>query len=209
MGYVRKDAFYRKAKREGERSRAAYKIEELNRRFALFRRGDRVLDLGAFPGGWSQVAARAVGPGGRVVGVDLVPIEPLPEKNAVFLEGDLTDPATIERVLSALGGPVRCVLSDASPKLSGIRDADAARSRALVEAVVAFTLAVLPAGGNLACKVFSEAGPEELRKTLEGHFERVRLFRPEATRKESSEIYLVATGRRENPPELTAEPRDR
>ncbi|MEW6776930.1 MAG: RlmE family RNA methyltransferase [Bdellovibrionota bacterium] len=199
MGYDRKDAFYRKAKREGERSRAAYKLVELNQKFRLFKHGDRVLDVGAFPGGWSQVAGRAVGGKGRVVGIDLVPIEPVPEKNVLFLQGDATAPDTPARLREALGGDADCVLSDASPKLSGVRDADAARVSVLVDEILTLAFEIMAPGANFVAKVFSRATPHELVARCKGRFAKVKLFRPEATRKESSEIYLIALGYRGKP----------
>ncbi|MGH7769302.1 MAG: SAM-dependent methyltransferase, partial [Candidatus Binatia bacterium] len=128
MAYQPKDAFYRKAKKEGYRSRAAYKLLELGRRFHLIKPGDRVVDLGAAPGGWLQVAAELTGPKGKVVGIDLQPTQPFHEPNIVVLQGDATSEECAKKIAELLGGPVDCVLSDLAPKLSGIRDADIARS---------------------------------------------------------------------------------
>ena len=136
--YERKDALYRRAKREGFRSRAAYKLEELQSAHRVLRAGQRVVDLGAWPGGWMQVAAGLVGPEGRVVGVDVAAIDPFPElANVVAIQADLSEVGVDARLLEALGGPADVVLSDAAPKLTGIRATDRAREEALLEAVEA------------------------------------------------------------------------
>jgi len=116
MAYERKDSFHQRAKREGFRSRAAYKLDELQREHRLLRSGDRVVDLGCWPGGWMQVASAIVGPSGRVVGIDLADLDPLPLENAIALRGDLTDPGVAQRLLEALGRPADVVLSDAVPR---------------------------------------------------------------------------------------------
>src|SRR5690606_21359424 len=124
---------YHRAKREGLRSRAAYKLEELQRAHRVLRAGQRVVDLGAWPGGWMQVAAGLVGPGGRVVGIDVAEIAPFPElANAIAIQGDLTQPGVASRLLDALGRPADVVLSDAAPKLTGVRATDRAREEALL-----------------------------------------------------------------------------
>ena len=110
--YERKDTFYKKAKQEGYRSRAAYKLLELNKQFHCFTPGDRVVDLGSWPGGWLQVAASLVGKSGRVIGIDLVALDPLPSSNVTLLQGDATDPAQQQQILALLGGDADIVLSD-------------------------------------------------------------------------------------------------
>ena len=134
--YHRKDVYHQRAKREGFRSRAAYKLADIQRRERFLQHGARVVDLGCWPGGWLQVAARAVGAEGCVVGVDVRALDaPLDEMNVRFLEADLTDPDVATRVRAALGGPADVLLSDAAPKLTGIRDTDRAREEALLEAI--------------------------------------------------------------------------
>lgn len=194
MAYQRKDAYYHKAKREGERSRAAYKLEQLEKKFHLFRRGDKVLDIGNFPGGWTQMAARKVGVEGVVIGVDLDPVDPIPEPCVKQIQGDITDPEIISKVREGFGGEdkkVQVVMSDASPKLSGVRDADSARQLALVEAIYETALQMLAPGGHFIAKVFSRATPHELIADAKKRFKRVKQHKPDASRKESSEIYLV------------------
>jgi 23S rRNA (uridine2552-2'-O)-methyltransferase len=189
--YERKDAAYRRAKREGLRSRAAFKLEELDVRFHLFSPGKRVVDLGCWPGGWLEIAARAVGPRGRVVGVDLVHTDVSKLANVTALEGDVSDPRVLERVREALGGDADVVLSDMAPKLSGVRVADLERHRALAELAIGFALAVLRPNGILVVKLFSGC-EREVFERLRGSFARVVRVRPETTRKGSSELYAVA-----------------
>ena len=195
MAYQRKDAFYARAKAEGYRSRASYKLLDLARRYQLFKRGDHVVDLGAWPGGWLQVAAELVGPRGVVVGVDLVPIDPLPQAWVSTLVGDASEPAVLEQLRERCGGRVDVVLSDMSPKLSGIRDRDAARSEGLAEAAVGIAEQLVAPGGRMVMKVFSGAESEALRLARRV-FPAAKLTKPESSRRESAEMYLVATGRR-------------
>ncbi len=191
--YERKDPLYRRAKREGYRSRAAYKLAELQRRVRLIRPGDAVVDLGAWPGGWLQVAAELVGPRGRVVGVDRTALEPLADARIVVLEADATDPALPARVRELLGRPADVVLSDMAPKLTGIAPRDDARAAELLAAAHAFAAAVLRPGGTLIEKTFGGVEMEIARAALRETFGRVRLVGLEATRKGSSELYLVAS----------------
>jgi len=194
MTYRRKDAYYRRARAAGYRARSAYKLSQLDSRFRLLRRGDVVVDLGAWPGGWLQVALEAVGPHGRVVGVDLVAVDPLPASNLRLVSGDVRDPSTWRAVLEHLGRPADVVLSDLAPKLTGIRETDDARSSELVAAVLEMLPTILRSGGNLLIKLFM-GGPFDLATAeLRRRFEDFRTTRPEATRKASGEVYGV--GRR-------------
>ena len=153
MTYKRKDAFYDRAKAAGYRSRAAYKLRELAARYSLIRRGDRVLDLGAWPGGWLQVAAELVGPQGRVVGVDLQRIEPLGLANVVLLEGDIEDATVRERLPSAARGPIDVVLSDMAPSERHPRPRRGARARSRRDGARGRRRAVRP-HGRLLVKLF-------------------------------------------------------
>jgi len=195
MAYQRKDAFYARAKAEGYRSRAAYKLVELARRYQLVKRGDHVVDLGAWPGGWLQVAAELVGPRGIVVGVDLEPIEPLGKAWVSTLVGDASTPAVLDQLRERCRGRVDVLLSDMAPKLSGIRDRDAARAAELAEIAVAVAEQLVAPGGRLLMKAFSGAEGETLALARRV-FASAKLTKPEASRKESAEMYLVATGRR-------------
>jgi 23S rRNA (uridine2552-2'-O)-methyltransferase len=192
--YQRKDAFYTRAKATGYRSRAAFKLEQLCQRGRLLRKGDCVIELGAWPGGWLQVAVQHVGPTGRVVGVDRVPIAPLPEPNVTVVTGDITEVQTQERVARACGAQADLLLSDLAPKLTGVRARDEAHAQDLAECVFQFAERILKPGGKLVVKLFM--GPELPRfvTRLRARFRDVRLTRPEATRRESAEIYAVASG---------------
>jgi 23S rRNA (uridine2552-2'-O)-methyltransferase len=191
--YRHKDAYYARAKRDQYRSRAAYKLLELHRRYRLFAAGDRVVDLGAAPGAWLQVAAGLVGAHGRVVGVDIVPIVPFDAPNVVCLVADILAAPTREAVLAALGGPPTVVLSDMAPKLSGIRPRDEAASAELAHAALELATATLAAGGRMVVKVIAGTDPGPLGAFARARFRTAKLTRPEATRKGSTESYLVAT----------------
>jgi len=195
--YQRKDHYHQRAKREGYRSRAAYKLEEIQRAQRLLRPGQRVVDLGCWPGGWLQVAAQIVGPRGRVVGVDLAPIDPpLENENTVAICGDLAEPTVLEAVLSALGGRADVVLSDAAPKLTGVRATDCAREAALLEAIEAALPSLLRPAGSLLLKVLEGPDAQEVDRRIRGRFEQARGVRPKASRKGSTERYLLARGYR-------------
>ena len=194
MVYDRKDAYHQRAKREGFRSRAAYKLEELQRDHRLIRAGDRVVDLGCWPGGWMQVAAEIVGERGRVVGIDVAETPPLPNENSVAFQGDLAEPAVPQRILDALGGPADVVLSDAAPKLTGVRATDRAREEALLEAIEAIVPRLLRREGSLVAKLFDGPEATALVSRLRKRFASVKVTKSQATRKGSSEKYLIAKG---------------
>ena len=192
MSYKVRDTYYKKAKQEGYRSRAAYKLLELQERFRIFKTGQLVVDLGAAPGGWIQVAAKLVGPSGKVIGLDLQPIAPFHQKNIIVMQGDITAPATEQRIMEYLGRPTDIVISDLAPKLTGIRDTDEARSLELNRTALEFAKRLLRPGGSLIIKSFVS---EELRifsTELDKQFDSVQRTRPEASRKGSSEIYFFA-----------------
>lgn len=193
--YERKDAYYSKAKELGFRSRAAFKLEQLQKRYRLLRHGDKVVDLGAWPGGWLQVAARVVGPRGVVVGVDREPVPPIPGAPQVqILCADVYESNLVARVHTALRGPADVVLSDLAPKLSGIRERDRAQASALVERALDLAAAWLRPGGTLVVKVFMGEELPTLRAKLRRQFRSVVTTRPEATRKGSAEMYAIARG---------------
>ncbi len=195
--YERKDHFHRRAQREGFRSRAAYKLEEIQTKHRLLRRGQRVIDLGCWPGGWLQVAASVVGPTGRVVGVDLAVVEPpIKNENVIALCGDLTDPDLATRLVEALGGQADVLLSDAAPKLTGVRVTDRVREEAVLEAVERLLPELLRAGGALLLKVLEGPEAQVVERRIRGAFERARPLRPAATRRGSAERYLLARGYR-------------
>ncbi len=190
--YKRKDAFYAKAKKEGYRSRAAYKLLELVRAEKVVAPGDLVVDAGAAPGGWSQVLLRLVGTKGKVAAVDILPMDPLPGENFRFFPRDLTDPALPAEIVAFLGRMADAVVSDAAPNTTGISFADQARSADLVRAVLALAGETLREGGAFLAKIFEGAEADDVVRELRGSFEEVRRIRPAATRKESFELYLLA-----------------
>jgi 23S rRNA (uridine2552-2'-O)-methyltransferase len=189
-----RDHYWRKAKQEGFRSRAAYKLHEIQRRFRIFRKGDRVLDLGCAPGGWLQIIAEEVGPKGKVVGVDRQRTKPLPYSNVTLILGDLTESDVQKAVHPALGGHADVVTSDLSPNLTGIRFQDHLRSCELVKDAFVVAGGVLRPGGTFLAKIFQGAELESTIRDLESQFGQVRRVVPAASRKASSEIYILARG---------------
>jgi len=194
MAYTPQDRFFKKAKQEGYRSRAAYKLVELQQRFHLMNAGDKVVDLGAAPGGWLQVAAKLVGANGKVIGVDLQPIQPFQERNIVLLRGDVLTAETQNRIKELLGGLAHCVLSDMAPKLSGIRDADMARCQELNRLALQVAKELLRPGGVLLVKSFVSEDLQTYSAELKNHFAAVQRTKPEASRQGSSEFYFYAKG---------------
>ncbi len=219
--YKRKDHLHQRAKQEGLRSRAAYKLEEIQQQFGLLSAGDRVFDLGCWPGGWLEVAARLVGPTGRVVGVDLAEIDPpiaLPQ--VATLVGDLEDPEIAAALLAAIakqtppragnasvtpsetGTAVRdeasadVVLSDAAPKLTGVREIDRANEERLLLAIERLLPALLAPGGALVLKILEGPEAQAIDRRLRQSFAKARTVKLRATRKGSTERYLVARGLR-------------
>jgi len=184
------DPYAAKARAQGYRSRAAFKLEEIDDKLHLIRKGVRVIDLGCAPGGWIQLAqARGAG---RVVGIDLLPVEPLPP--AIIVQGDFTDPGCGEQLVELLGGAPDLVLSDMAPNTMGHRRTDHLRIIALVEAAADFAVHVLKPGGALVAKAFQGGETAEVLRLLKANFAEVRHIKPKASRTESSEVYLAATG---------------
>jgi 23S rRNA (uridine2552-2'-O)-methyltransferase len=184
-----RDQYFRLAKAEGYRARSAYKLIQLANRFRLLKPGRVVLDLGAAPGGWSQVVASRVGEEGRVVAVDLQEIEPLP--GVITLRGDIREDETIARVHEALGGPADVVISDVSPQISGIGPTDHARSIELGVISLSIALEVLQPGGAFVVKLFRGDDFDRFMALVRRHFRTVRSHVPRATRQESRESYVV------------------
>ncbi len=196
--YDRKDHFHQRAKREGFRSRAAYKLLEIQQSQRLLRPGQRVIDLGCWPGGWLQVAAQAVGPSGRVAGLDLAAIDPpLDNENVFSLSGDLTQPPVIKELIELLGGRANVLLCDAAPKLTGIRDTDHAREGELLEAVEGLLGQLLVAGGTLLIKILDGPDAMAVDRRLRQRFDKAKAVKPKASRKGSSERYLIGRGYKE------------
>jgi 23S rRNA (uridine2552-2'-O)-methyltransferase len=185
------DEFVKRARQEGWRSRAVYKLAEIQQRERLLRPGIRCVDLGAAPGGWSQYAARIIGGASRIVATDILPMEPIPGVD--FVLGDFRDEAVLNDVLSLLGAAqVDLVLSDMAPNMAGIDAVDQARSMYLAELALEFADRVLAPGGDLLVKLFQGAGFEEIVKGARGRYGRVVTKKPRASRARSPEIYLLA-----------------
>ena len=192
MNYKPHDTYYKKAKQEGYRSRAAYKLLELQQRFRIMKPGDCVVDLGAAPGGWLQVAAKIVGPRGKVVGVDLQPIGTFREPNVFLIQGDITVEDTRRRVKDLMTGPADCVLSDLAPRISGIRDADTARCLELNRTALVAAVQLLRPGGTLLIKSFINDELQTFTLEIKKYFGSVQRTRPDASRQGSSEFYFCA-----------------
>jgi 23S rRNA (uridine2552-2'-O)-methyltransferase len=185
------DPFVQKAQSEGWRSRAVFKLEEIDRRARLLRPGAVCLDLGAAPGAWSQYAVRRVGGSGRVVATDILSMPELP--GVEFVQGDFREPEIFDRILGLLPGrQVDVLLSDMAPNLSGVDAIDQPRSMYLAELALEMAGGVLKPGGHALIKVFQGSGFVELLRTARGRFAQAKVLKPEASRSRSPESYLLA-----------------
>lgn len=190
------DPFVQLAQKEGYRSRAAYKLLEIDAKDRLLKPGTVVVDLGATPGGWSQVAAATVGRGGKVIALDLLPLDPL--AGVDFIQGDFREQAVLKHLEDLLRGkPVGLVISDMAPNISGVASADQARAMHLAELAMEFALEHLKADGSFLVKVFQGAGFEDFLKLMRSHFTKVVTRKPKASRDRSSEVYLLGSGKLE------------
>ncbi len=184
------DPYVQMAQKDGYRSRAAYKLLEINEKDHLFKPGMVVVDLGATPGGWSQIAAREVGRNGKVIGLDLLPLDPIPGVD--FILGDFREDAVLTQLQELLAGrPVGLVISDMAPNMSGVLNADLARALYLAELAMEFAIQHLEEGGYFLVKVFQGAGFEEYLKLMRSSFSKVVTRKPKASRDRSSELYLL------------------
>jgi 23S rRNA (uridine2552-2'-O)-methyltransferase len=191
------DEFVKRANIEGYRSRAAYKLMELDDRDKLIRPGMTVVDLGAAPGSWSQVVVERLKDKGRVIGLDLLEMHPLP--GVKFIQGDFTEESVLARLEEMLNGqPVDLVISDMAPNMSGIGLIDQSRAMYLAELSFEFSRQWLKPGGNFLVKVFIGSGFDELVKSMRPEFEKVFTRKPKASRDRSAETYLIGLGRRQN-----------
>ena len=189
----RDDPYVQQAQREGYRSRACYKLLELQERDKLIRPGMTVLDLGSAPGGWSQVAVALVGHSGRVIASDILPMDTI--AGVDFIQGDFTEEEVFEQLLAALAGtPVDLVISDMAPNMSGLNAVDQPRSIYLVELALDMARRVLAPGGAFVSKVFQGEGFDELYRDTRESFDRVLTRKPKASRPRSREVYVVARG---------------
>jgi len=186
------DPYVERAKREGYRSRAAYKLIEIDTKHHILKPGARVVDLGAAPGGWSQVAARRVGEGGRVVAIDVLEMGAIP--GVAFLQLDFHDASAPDRLKALIGGQADVVLSDMAPNTTGHRQTDHLRIMALAELATDFARSVLAPGGIFLCKVLQGGTEPALLAALKRDFVAVKHVKPAASRADSAELYLLATG---------------
>ena len=187
------DEYVKRARREGYRSRAAYKLLEIQERDRIIKAGQVVVDLGAAPGGWSQIAARLSGGKGEVFAMDILEMDPIP--GVTFLQGDFREEEVLNRLMDLLGGrPVDLVISDMAPNVSGVAAVDQPRSMYLCELALDFACQVLKPGGTFVTKVFQGEGFDDYVRDIRSSFQRLVTRKPKASRPRSREVYLVATG---------------
>jgi 23S rRNA (uridine2552-2'-O)-methyltransferase len=189
------DEFVKRAQRDGYRSRAVYKLEEIQQRDRIFRPGSVVVDLGAAPGGWSQYAAQQLGSRGRIFALDILPMEELP--GVEFIEGDFREDEALDSLKKRLGGvAVDLVMSDMAPNISGVDAVDQPRSMYLAELAADFAAQVLGKGGDLLFKAFQGEGFDEFLRDLRGQYRKVLIRKPRASRPRSREVYVLGKGRK-------------
>lgn len=185
------DKYVLRAQQEGYRSRAAYKLLEIQQKDQILKKGMVVVDLGAAPGGWSQIAADLVGSQGQVIALDVLPMDPLPE--VIVIEGDFQDDTVLNELMAVIDGqPVDLVMSDMSPNMSGVRSVDQPRAMYLVELTLELAKSVLKPGGDMLIKLFQGEGSDIFLKTCREHFDKVIIRKPDASRGRSREVYLLA-----------------
>ncbi len=186
--------YYKKAKEENYRSRATYKLVQANQKYGFIKRNDIVVDLGAAPGGWIQAARKMTGKHGFVLGVDLKPIEPFTQEYIRTIVADLTEPNITEEILSFLPRKADVVISDAAPNITGVWEVDHARQIDLATKAMEIAQCILRPGGNFFVKLFEGDLMNEFVQTVKGVFETVKIVKPQASRAQSSEMYLLALG---------------
>ena len=187
----KRDYYYKKAKEEKYRSRAAYKLLQAVKKYKFISKGDVVVDLGAAPGGWVQAASRIIGKNGFVLGVDLKPIKPFLQDNIQTVIGDINEEETLQQILSILPEKADVVISDVSPNISGIWEVDHARQIALAEQSMKIALKVLKPSGNFFVKVFQGDMFDDFVKKVKEHFRVVKIVKPKASRAKSSEMFVL------------------
>ncbi|MBI2605824.1 MAG: RlmE family RNA methyltransferase [Deltaproteobacteria bacterium] len=196
MAYNPRDFYFKKAKERDFAARSVFKLEEIDGRFRILRKGDKILDLGCAPGSWSQYASKAVGPGGAIVGIDLQKVA-LTLPNVMFVQGDAFDEATVSKVAADAGiAAFDVVMSDMAPKTTGIRVTDQQRSYDLCRRALDVAERRLKPGGNFVVKLFQSGSFEDYLKTVRARFERVEILRPKSTRKASFEIFIIGIKKR-------------
>ena len=187
------DQYVQKAQQDGYRSRAAYKLVEINEKDKLIKPGMTILDLGAAPGGWTQVAARLAGDNGTVVASDILEMDPVP--GVTFIQGDFREESVYAEILSAINQqPVGLVISDMAPNMSGMKTVDQPRAMYLIELALDMAINTLSPGGNFLVKVFQGEGFQEYRQQMQVHFKTLVTRKPESSRARSKELYLLGKG---------------
>jgi len=202
----KQEFYYKKAKAENYRSRATYKLSQTIEKYNFIKFGDVVVDLGAAPGGWIQAARKVAGKRGFVLGVDLKPIAPFEQAYVRTIVCDMTEPETLQQILSFLPRKADVVLSDMSPNISGVWEVDHARQIDLATKAFEMALKILRPDGNFFCKVFEGDLLNDFIKTVGQHFEEVKFIKPKASRAQSSEMYLLALGLKQSKQEEEQKP---
>jgi 23S rRNA (uridine2552-2'-O)-methyltransferase len=193
--FVLKDSYYKKAKKDGFRARSAFKLEEIQQKFSLIKKGDVVLDLGAAPGSWLQLESNLSGPTGKVVGIDILPIQPLSASNISLKKQDIRE-MDVSALLAEIGASAFDVItSDIAPNLSGIKEVDTANIRNIYEVVIRIVNEGLKKGGAFLIKLFMSSELDGMISHVKPVFSKVTTFKPKASRDVSSEVYVVCTGK--------------
>ena len=186
----KKEYFYNEAKRKGYRSRSAFKLKQIQKKYKIIEKNDFVLDIGAAPGGWSQVVNEIISDKGKIIGVDLLSIKPI--DGVIFLQNDITKKSTIEKIQNIINNDkIDVILSDVSPNISGIYSIDQAKSIYLCKNILSLADKILKENGNFICKLFMGEDFENFLKEFKIKFRYVKSYSPPASRKSSSEIYLI------------------
>ena len=187
----KREHYYKEAKKTGYRARSAFKLKQINKKFKILKPADFVLDLGAAPGGWSQVAKEIIGDEGKLIGVDLISIKPIDD--VVFLKADMAEEETISKIKKIIGeNKIDTVISDMSPDISGNYDVDQARSIYLCKKAFETAELFLKNNGNFICKIFEGSDLNDFIEELKPRFKSINRFHPKASRKSSSEIYIIS-----------------
>jgi 23S rRNA (uridine2552-2'-O)-methyltransferase len=195
--YQSADFYARKAKKEEFAARSVYKLEEIQQKYGLIKKGDKVLDLGCAPGSWLQYAAQQVGNKGQVLGIDLKEVSIALPDNVRVICGDVFDLAEHKEMMAQIiGSGYQLVLSDMAPSTTGHKETDSARSYHLCRAALSIAAAALAEGGSFVCKIFQGGDFEEFVRSVRSEFDNIKIFKPQSCRKESKEIYIIGTGKK-------------
>lgn len=194
--FILQDKYFHKAKQDGYRARSAFKLKEIQAKFNAIKRGDKVLDLGCAPGSFLQVLSEIAGPGGTLVGIDILPVKPMPHKNVIILQQDIRETDIADLCSRVAPGGFNAITCDISPNLTGIREVDDRNIGELYDAVRGFVASGLKTGGHFILKTFYSDNFKDIKSDLKRTFKTVSVFKPIASRNISSETYLVALGKK-------------